>query len=262
MATILERPSFVSSATWEEIAAIDLPRAVAVLPIGAVEAHGPHLPLTTDGIIAAAMAREGARLLARAGVPALVLPGIDYTAAPFARGFPGTVSLRPETLTALLCDVAAALAAHGLGCLAFANAHLDPAHLRSIAAACAAIEGQGGPAVVFPDLTRKPWALRLGEEFRSGACHAGRYESSIVLAERPEVVHEEVGRSLVPNPVSLSTAIREGKGSFEEAGGPRAYFGDPAAASAEEGRVHVRVLGEILAEAVRTGWLDSASGPT
>ena len=49
---------------------------------------------------------------------------------------------------------------------------------------------------------------------------------------------------------SLSTAIRTGMQTFEEAGGPRAYFGDPAAATAEEGSETIRVLGDILAEAV------------
>jgi creatinine amidohydrolase len=57
--------------------------------------------------------------------------------------------------------------------------------------------------------------------------------------------------SLPANPESLSRAIREGKQTFEEAGGPRAYFGYPAEATAEEGRATVEVLGEILDEAVR-----------
>ena len=56
--------------------------------------------------------------------------------------------------------------------------------------------------------------------------------------------------ALEPLPVSLATAIREGKTSFEEIGGDEAYFGDPAAATAEEGEETVAVLGTILAEAV------------
>ncbi len=55
---------------------------MAILPVGAVEAHGPHLPLATDGIIAAAMAEDGARRLANRGLEALLLPAVDYTAAP------------------------------------------------------------------------------------------------------------------------------------------------------------------------------------
>jgi creatinine amidohydrolase len=107
--------------------------------------------------------------------------------------------------------------------------------------------------IAFPNLARKPWASRLTEEFRSGACHAGRFEGSIVLAVRPELVRDTVRRTLAPNPASLSTAIRSGAATFEEAGGPRAYFGWPADATAEEGRATVETLGEILAEAVRLG---------
>jgi creatinine amidohydrolase len=104
--------------------------------------------------------------------------------------------------------------------------------------------------VVFPDLTRKPWSLRLGEEFNSGACHAGRFETSVVLAVSPELVRENVRRALPSNPKSLSVAIREGKTTFSEAGGPDAYFGHPAEASAKEGEATIETLGAILEEAV------------
>jgi creatinine amidohydrolase len=236
--------------TWPEAAAIAPERAVAILPVGAVEAHGPHLPLATDRLIAEAMAGEGARRLAAAGWAPLVLPPIEYTAAPFAAGFAGTVSVRPQTVAALIVDVAAALAGRGWRCLAIANAHLDPAHLGALAAAVEEIRAAGRIAVACPDLTRRPWAARLGEEFASGACHAGRYEGSIVLAARPDLVREEARRALAPNPASLSRAIRAGLATFEQAGGPHAYFGDPAAASAGEGRERIAELGRILEEAV------------
>jgi creatinine amidohydrolase len=108
-----------------------------------------------------------------------------------------------------------------------------------------------GFSIVFPDLTTKPWALRLGEEFRSGACHAGRFETSVVLAERPELVRDDIRAELPANPASLSRAIREGKTTFEAAGGPRAYFGWPADATAEEGRALIDALGGILEQAVQ-----------
>lgn len=241
----------LAAMTWEEAREAAGPRSVAVLPVGAVEAHGPHLPLDTDVIIAAAMARAGAARLASSGLRVLVLPPLTYTAAAFARSFAGTVSLRPETVTATLCEIAGSLARHGFGALAIANAHLDPAHLASLDAAVDAIRREIGLRVAFPNIAAKPWALRLGDEFRSGACHAGRFETSIVLAERPELVREAVMAALPPNPASLSRAIREGKGSFQEAGGDRAYFGYPAQATAEEGRATVEALGEILEEAVR-----------
>src|SRR6266540_418633 len=106
-----------------------------------------------------------------------------------------------------------------------------------------------GARIVFPDVTKEPWAVRLTDEFRSGACHAGQYESSIVLAARPELVREAVRRALPANPRSLSGAIRAGQTSFEQAGGPRAYFGSPAEARADEGARSIEVLGAILEEA-------------
>ena len=63
-------------------------------------------------------------------------------------------------------------------------------------------------------------------------------------------MREELQRELAANPRSLSRAIRDGLSTFHQAGGPQAYFGDPAAASAEEGRERIEELGSILAEAV------------
>ena len=235
---------------WTEVDALDRYRTVPILPIGAVEAHGPHLPLGTDAILAEAMAEAAAERLAAGDLIPLLLPTVAYSPAPFAAAFAGTVGLEAATLTATLVGIARSLAHHGFGSLALANAHLDPAHLGALHDAEGAILREELLIAVFPDLTRRPWATRLGEEFRSGACHAGRFEGSVVLARRPDLVREEVARGLAANPASLSSAIREGRTGFAEAGGPRAYFGDPAAATAEEGRATIAVLGEILAEAV------------
>jgi len=92
-------------------AAFDAGPVVAVLPLGAVEAHGPHLPVGTDVWIAEAMARAGAEKLGKEGLSAVVLPSLAYAPAPFANAHPGTLSIRPETLTALVVDLASAVAA-------------------------------------------------------------------------------------------------------------------------------------------------------
>ena len=241
----------LAAMTWEEARDAAGPGSVAILPVGAIEAHGPHLPLDTDVIIAQAMARSGGARLAARGSRVVVLPPLTYTAAAFAQGFAGTLSLRPETVTATVLDIAGSLTRHGFGVLAIANAHLDPGHLASLETAVNAIRRDLGLVVAFPNLATKQWALRLGEEFRSGACHAGQFETSIVLAERPELVRETTMAALPPNPASLSRAIRDGRQSFEEAGGARAYFGFPAQATAEEGRATIEVLGVILDEAVQ-----------
>jgi creatinine amidohydrolase len=237
--------------TWEEARDAAGPGSVGILPVGAIEAHGPHLPLETDVIIAQAMARTGAARLAVRGLRVLLLPPLTYTSAGFARGFAGTLSVRPETVVATVVDIAGSLAQHGYTVLAIANAHLDPDHLASIETAVNQIRRSLRLRVAFPNLVIKPWALRLSDEFKSGACHAGQFETSIVLAERPDLVREATMAALPPNPASLSRAIREGKMEFEEAGGPRAYFGYPAQATAEEGRATIEALGAILDEAVQ-----------
>jgi len=237
--------------TWEEVRDLDREHTLVVLPVGAIEAHGPHLPLDTDVVIATAMARAGARKLTDRGHVVLILPALAYTAASFGSAFHGTLSISAITVTALIVDVARSLSDQGFRLLALANVHLDPEHLTALNEAVKLARADRLLPIVFPDLTRKPWGTRLGEEFRSGTCHAGQFETSIVLHERADAVRDDVRQSLAPNPQSLSKAIKAGKRTFEAAGGPRAYFGDPAAATGDEGARLIDALGAILEEAVR-----------
>ena len=240
----------LASLTWTAVRELPAARTVAVLPAGAIEAHGPHLPLATDVIIAEAMARAGAARLAAQGLHVLLLPALAIAPAPFAAEFAGTLDVPPEATTMIVKAVLQSLAAHGCRAAAIANAHHDPAHVAALRRALGELDPQSGLVAVFPDLTRRRWAERLTAEFRSGACHAGRYETSIVLAERPDLVRTDVMASLTPNPRSLVDAIREGRTTFTAAGGAHAYFGFPAEATAEEGRAIVETLGAILADAV------------
>src|SRR5881296_2886618 len=237
--------------TWEEVRALDREKTVAILPVGAIEAHGPHLPLDTDVVIATAMARAGAKRLGARDKVVLILPALAYTAATFGAAFHGTLSISGITVTALIVDLARSLSDHGFQLLALANVHLDPEHLTALHEAVKLGRVDRLLPIIFPDLTRKPWGTRLGDEFKSGACHAGQFETSLVLHERADAVRDEVRQSLAPNPQSLSKAIKAGKRTFEAAGGPRAYFGDPAAATADEGARLIAALGAILEEAVR-----------
>ena len=134
----------------------DEPPVVALLPVGAVEAHGPHLALVTDVVIAVAAAEASLPGLRRLALNPILLPPLPYTAAPFAAAFPGTISVRAATVTALLADVAASLERQGVAALVVVNAHLDPAHLASIRDAVRAHAGL--MPVVHPDLTERRWA--------------------------------------------------------------------------------------------------------
>ncbi len=234
--------------TYEEAREVLEKGAVALLPTGATEAHGPHLPLATDVVISREAARRAHRILKGRGVASLVLPPLAYAVTDYASEFAGTISLPFETACALVRDVILGAMRTGFRGVVICNAHLEPENLRalregSLQAATA------GALVEFPDVTRKPHALRLGEEFKSGACHAGSYETSLVMAVNPFLVRTQLAERLSPNPRSLSVAIREGKKTFLEAGGDHAYFGDPATASEAEGERHYAALADIFAAA-------------
>ena len=223
---------------------------VAILPCGAVEAHGPHLPLDTDVIISEAFAEAAAQMLNGDGVTAYVLPTLAYAPAEYASAFPGTIGLRADTAEAALLDIAASLKAQGFACLAIANSHFDPTNVAMLREAVVKIERLGLP-VAFPDFTRRALAQTLTEEFISGACHAGQFETSIVLTARPDLVDNDVRAVLPANPESLTDAMRRGAKTFHDAGGPDAYFGTPAQASAAEGAASIDLMARALVETTR-----------
>jgi creatinine amidohydrolase len=243
-------PPKLAEMTYEEARFAADARAIALLPAGATEAHGPHLPLATDVIIAETAALRAVALLRKDGIEACVMPALAYAVTEFAASFGGTISLPIETATALARDVILGAARAGFAGVVVCNAHLEPGNLTALSDAVRQANERGARAV-FPDVTKKPHALRLGDEFKSGACHAGRYETSLVLAAEPFLVHEDLAEALAANPTSLSRAIKDGKGSFVEAGGPQAYFGAPAEASASEGEELYATLADIFAEAGR-----------
>ena len=237
---------------WTEIrAALDgAAPVVAILPCGAIEAHGPPHPLRPDNVLSDGKAPRAAAALEVDGIRAFVLPALAYAPAGYAEEFAGTISIRSETAHALLLDIAASLKAQGFACLALANSHFDPANVAMLRTAVAEIAPLELP-VAFPDFTRRALAQTLTAEFQSGACHAGQFETSLVLADRPDTVREDLGKALDPNPASLVTAFAQGATTFTEAGGPEAYFGDPAAASAEEGEQTYAIMADTLVREVR-----------
>jgi creatinine amidohydrolase len=230
--------------TWQEIR--DGKPEVVLLPVGSTEAHGPHLPLSTDVLISEEVARRAALELNRRGTRTLVLPALAYVITDFSRDFPGTISIRKETFLNLLTDIATALAAQGVTRMCLVNSHLEPPHIAALhefSKQCTELQ------VLFPDKTRKPWASLLTPEFKQGACHAGSYETSLVLAVRPELARDN-RKELHPNQVNLAALMKQGVSTFREAGAPEAYFGDPASATAEEGEQTYAILTRMIVETV------------
>jgi len=236
--------------TWKEAREAIKRGSVFILPVGSTEAHGPHLPLATDVIIAEEMSRRAAQKLAEQGVEAYVLPSLSYSVTDFSADFAGTISIKKETAVALMRDICASLYGQGARLVVVANSHLEPEHVASINEAIELVKAETDRAVAFPDKRRRRWAATLTEEFRRGDCHAGAYESSLVIRARPELVREELREKLERVPISIAEKIREGARTFTEAGGSEAYFGNPREASSEEGETTYRALSDMIVAAV------------
>jgi len=243
--------------TWKEAREAIKRGVVAILPVGSTEAHGPHLPLATDVIISVEMSRRAAAKLNARGIETLVLPPVAYSVTDFSSDFAGTISIRRETAAALIRDVCVSLYAQGARLVVIANSHLEPEHIASINDGINMVNKDTGRAVAFPDKRRRRWAATLTDEFRRGDCHAGSYETSLVLAARPELVREETRRELEQVPISIAEKIREGATSFTQAGGTEAYFGDPRSASREEGEASYEALADMLVTSIEEALAES-----
>lgn len=244
-------PVELASATWMEARAALTADTIALLPVGAIEAHGPHLPLETDVIIAVEAARRAAESFAALGDQVVIAPAISYGVSYVGTCFPGTVPAPPPIVTGLVLAVLTHLASSGPRRLAVVNAHLEPAHVAAVQAGVEAAIQATGAGIAFPDKRQDRWAATLSEEFRRGARHAGSYETSLLLAVAPERVRSSLLPTLAPVWVDLPGRLRSGARSFAEAGGVDGYFGDPAAATAEEGERLFDALAAMIVTAVK-----------
>jgi len=222
---------------------------VALLPIGSTEPHGPHLGLGTDVIISAAACVRAIELLEKKGpLVGVIAPAISYGVTECATGFPGAVTIPAATLTAYTGAVVDGLLAQSIRHVCLVNNHLEPAHDAAIRAV---LTDRDPKRVSVACPLTKRWARTLSPEFKSGACHAGQYETSIVMAAAPEMVNEATRTALKPVPISLSDKLAAGITTFAQMGMELAYAGDPAAASIEEGEALIQKLAEMVVGEVR-----------
>src|SRR5213592_3273508 len=209
--------------------------AVHLLPLGATEPHGPHAPLATDTLISVGICNRAAERL-EGEMQVLVLPAVPYGVTRYGSAFPGVVSIGEETLRSLVTEIADTARP-----LVLVNSHFEPEQVETL-------RSTGLPLL---DLTRRRNAERLTEEFRSGSCHAGRYETSLVLADRTELVYADRMTALEERHVDMPAAIRDGRTDFVAMGMDEAYCGAPAESSAEEGRATFDTLTDLLVELIR-----------
>jgi creatinine amidohydrolase len=236
----------LAALTTDEIAGVlARPPTAVLLPVGSVEPHGPHLPLGTDTLLSEEASRRAALLLRERGVAAFLAPSVPYGVTDFAAGFSGAIGVDGAALTAFLAAIAARFVADGWSHVCLVNNHLEPAHDQAVRAAIAELP-QGRGSVACP-LTKR-WGRTLSDEFKRGNCHAGRYETSLVLAAGAEAKDE---RAHLPSiEVSLSDGIRAGQKTFRAMGLDRAYTGSPAEATREEGDALYALLADMIATEV------------
>ena len=123
----------------------DVPEnAVHLLPLGAVEPHGPHAPLVTDTLISLGICHRAADRL-EGEIPVLVLPPVHYGVTRYAAAFPGTVSISEDTLRSLVTEIA-----ESVGRLVLVNSHFEPEQVRTLREAVEEL----GNGVRLLDLTR------------------------------------------------------------------------------------------------------------
>ncbi len=235
-------------------------RKIALLPTGSTEAHGPHLPLATDSIIAEGMAARAAERLRARGFVALRLPTLHYAVTDWAADFAGSTGISQAAARLVLLDIAGRCAAMGFDATVLVNAHLEPDNIATLRAVTREYADSGAPGLLlFPDKTRRRNAQRLSAEFQSGSCHAGQYETSLVLAADPSLVRDELARALPEHVVPLHEHIAKGARSFADCGLDRAYCGDPSGASAAEGEASYAALAGIVVDAVVEAFASSSS---
>lgn len=245
------KPILLEELTWPRAKKIlALSDALGLWPIGATEAHGPHLPLLTDVYLSQELCERVAQAVWGRRT-CVILPPLAFSVTTYAAGFAGSIGVAPETATRVIADTLDSLGRHGLPAVAMVNSHLEPGHIAVLAAT--AESRRDPPRALFVNHCRKPWALELGDEFKSGDCHAGAYETSLLLASRfADQVDMKTAAALPAANHGLVGKMKAGVRTFEEMGAAQAYFGNPAAATREEG--------ERLWEVLTRMWVETIGG--
>lgn len=220
----------------------------AVLAIGATEFHGDHLPYSADTITAETLAR---RIAADLG-GMVVLPPLAYGVSMHHRSFPWTLSIGPDTLTALIVDIAESLLCHDIRKLLIVTAHDgNPAPAQN---ACRILHDRHGlHAALFSGWQGRSRELLAGR-YDIDLDHAGSSEMSMVLHAAPHLARPQGAVALPNEPTGLPVTLF---GAYADLA-PRGYTGDPARGSAEEGRAIVDAIAGQVVPFLRTldanGW--------
>ncbi|RKN39060.1 creatininase family protein [Streptomyces hoynatensis] len=212
---------------------------LALLPIGAIEQHGPHLPVATDHLMAEAVA-ERAALAAAGSCDITLLPGLAYAKSNEHAWSPGTLWLSADTLFAVLDDLGRALSAGGVRRLAFLNAHGGNSALLGVALRELRAKYGLFTFLLHASLPADQGGSSPAAEQGMGV-HGGLHETSALLHLRPDLVRMELATRSVPEHLGRYEHIGFGKAvAFgwlsDDFGTGNGVIGDPTGATAELGR--------------------------
>jgi creatinine amidohydrolase len=236
-----------ASLRWPEVHDATRNRPVALLPFGAVEEHGPHLPLGTDIDLADALAD---RICAAAGL--IRLPTMPYGQVWSLARFPGSLSVRDEILTGLVTDLADGLRRGGIAGLVLFTAHLG--NVAALRAASRALADAGGlPAIVlaYPGIDQVAGSVSSSPRSHPSIMHADELETSVMLALNPQSVDMDRAVAEYPEyPPDFGTTPMHWD-EISRSG----VFGDATAASAGKGD---KIVAHVVATACQliAAWRD------
>lgn len=229
-------------------------RSIVVQPLGAVEQHGPHLPLSTDSVVATAVAEA---TIERFGdeVDAWLLPTLQFTKSNEHAWSPGTVWLSATTLLAVLDDIGRCVATTPARRLVFLNGHGGNSALLNVAARELRLAHGLMTFVAHPGMPADQGGSSPEGELGMGV-HGGTDETSLMLHLAPESVRMDLAERRVPEGLAANRYVRFGGrvsfGWLSDDFFPDGYIGDPTPATAARGAElfegAVQSFGEALRE--------------
>jgi creatinine amidohydrolase len=236
---------------WNEIAALDRHSTLIIVPTGAIEQHGHHLPVDTDIHNSSQLACLAAERAREAGIgPVLVAPPVWWGTSPHHLAYPGTISLRLQTMSDLLVDICASLWRHGFYRILFLNGHGGNIGVLTATALRISEEVGISPAVASYWTLVKDVLQQVGESPKGGMGHACEMETSLQLHFRAERVAMEQAGPDMPRQLTTYSCI-----DFRDPGpvmipwdfvrdSRTGAMGDPTTATSEKGRRIATAAGE------------------